>query len=77
MLQQDKIGDFFIATGPQNSIRNLVDAEAKEIWLSIFWTGKGAHEKGIASVGKCLVAVAQSYCLPTEIETLLGDPTKA
>jgi GDPmannose 4,6-dehydratase len=78
MLQQDKPEDFVIATGVQYSVRDFVDAAAKELDLKIRWEGKNETEKGYdASTGKCIVAVDPRYFRPTEVETLLGDATKA
>lgn len=77
MLQQDKPEDFVIATGVQYSVRDFVDASASELGLSIRWEGQGVSEKGYDDHGKCVVAVDPAYFRPTEVETLLGDPTKA
>jgi len=78
MLQQDQPEDFVIATGVQYSVRDFVNAAAKEMGIEIRWEGKGIEEKGydVAS-GKCIVQVDPRYFRPTEVETLLGDPTKA
>ncbi len=78
MLQQEEPEDFVIATGHQYSVREFVDAAAKELGFSVDWQGTGVEEKGIHSgTGKCIVAVDPRYYRPTEVETLLGDPTKA
>ncbi len=77
MLQQDQPEDFVIATGIQYSVREFVDAAAKEIGIVIKWNGKGIDEKGYDALGKCIVAVDPRYFRPTEVETLLGDPSKA
>ena len=77
MLQQDEPDDFVIATGVQHSVRDFVDAAAKELGISIRWEGKGKDEKGYDADGKCIVAVDPRYFRPTEVETLLGDPSKA
>lgn len=77
MLQQDTPDDFVIATGVQQSVRDFVNAAAKELRMEIRWEGEGVDEKGYASDGKCIVAVDPRYFRPTEVETLLGDPTKA
>ena len=76
MLQQDVPEDFVIATGVQYSVRDFVNAAAKEIDMQIHWKGKGLEEKGYLD-GKCVVQVDARYFRPTEVETLLGDPTKA
>ncbi len=105
MLQQDKPEDFVIATGVQYSVRDFVNAAAKELGMSIRWEGQGVEErgylesvgaapsprspssdnrgehpgghKGAAPTGRVVVAVDPRYFRPTEVETLLGDPSKA
>lgn len=77
MLQQDIAEDFVIATGVQYSVREFVNAAAQEIGLSIRWEGRGVDEKGFDAGGKCVVAVDPRYFRPTEVETLLGDASKA
>jgi len=77
MLQQDKPEDFVIATGVQYSVRDFVNAAGKELGMTITWRGNGLEEKGFDSSGKCIVAVDPRYFRPTEVETLLGDPSKA
>ena len=77
MLQQDKPEDYVIATGVQYSVRDFVDAAAKEIGISVTWKGEGVEEKGYDAQGRCIVQVDPRYFRPTEVETLLGDATKA
>src|SRR5487761_2338954 len=77
MLQQDKADDFVIATGVQYSVRDFVNAAAKELGIAITWKGEGVQEKGYDTSGKCIVAVDPRYFRPTEVETLLGDASKA
>lgn len=77
MLQQERPEDFVIATGVQYSVRDFVNAAAHELDISIRWEGTGVDEKGYDSSGKCIVSVDSRYFRPTEVETLLGDPTKA
>ena len=78
MLQQDEPDDFVIATGKQYSVREFVDAAAKEVGISIRWEGTGIDEKGYnAKTGNLIVAVDSRYFRPTEVETLLGDAGKA
>jgi GDPmannose 4,6-dehydratase len=77
MLQQENPEDFVIATGVQYSVRDFVDAAATELGMVIRWEGQGVEEKGYDAGGKCVVAVDPRYFRPTEVETLLGDPTKA
>ena len=76
MLQQEVPEDFVIATGVQYSVRDFVNAAAKELDMNIIWQGTGVDEKGFLDE-KCVVQVDARYFRPTEVETLLGDPTKA
>ena len=66
-----------IATGVQYSVRDFVNAAAKELDIAITWQGSGVDEKGFDANGKCVVQVDPRYFRPTEVESLLGDPTKA
>lgn len=78
MLQQNTPEDFVIATGEQHSVREFVELAAKEIGIEIRWEGHNEEEKGIdKKTGKCIVAVDPRYYRPAEVETLLGDPSKA
>ena len=77
MLQQEKPEDFVIATGEQFSVRDFVNIAAEELGMKIRWEGQGVHEKGFDVKGKCIVAVDPRYFRPTEVETLLGDPSRA
>ena len=77
MLQQDKPEDFVIATGTQYSVRDFVNAAAAELNIPIIWRGKGVEEKGYDAAGKCIVSIDPRYFRPTEVETLLGDASKA
>ena len=78
MLQQDHPEDFVIATGVQYSVRDFVNKAAQAVDIKMEWKGKGKDEKGYdKSTGNCLVEVDPRYFRPTEVETLLGDPTKA
>lgn len=77
MLQQDKPEDFVVATGVQYCVRDFVNAAANQIGIDITWSGQGVDEKGRDASGKCIVAVDARYFRPTEVETLLGDPSKA
>lgn len=77
MLQQEQPEDFVIATGVQYSVRDFVNAAARELGISIAWQGQGTEEKGFDANGNCIVQVDPRYFRPTEVETLLGDPTKA
>lgn len=87
MLQQEKPEDFVIATGEQYSVREFVEFSANELGFSIRWSGKGIEEKGIVETvnnsdlllkkNDVIVAVDPRYFRPAEVETLLGDATKA
>ena len=90
MLQQEVADDFVIATGVQYSVRQFVDFAAQELGITLAWTGTDAEEIGTVSaitkdkakdakckVGDVIVKVDPRYYRPTEVETLLGDPTKA
>lgn len=76
MLQQDQPEDFVIATGVQYSVRDFVNAAAKELGMTIDWRGEGVEEIGSLN-GKDIVKVDPRYFRPTEVETLLGDSSKA
>jgi GDPmannose 4,6-dehydratase len=78
ILQQDEPDDFVIATGRQYSVRQFVEAALSEVGISIIWEGAGVAEKGIdVETGRVLVEVDPRYFRPTEVDTLLGDPSKA
>jgi GDPmannose 4,6-dehydratase len=77
MLQQEQPEDFVIATGVQYSVHDFVNAAAEELDIKVRWEGQGVEEKGYDAAGKCIVAVDPRYFRPTEVETLLGDATKA
>ena len=78
MLQQDKPDDFCIATGLQFSVREFVNCAWGYFGKTIFWKGQGINEKGFDNeTGDLIVAVDSRYFRPTEVEDLLGDPSKA
>lgn len=77
MLQQDQPDDFVIASGHQHSVRDFVTAAASELGLGIRWEGKGPDERGYDAAGRRIVAVDPRYFRPTEVESLLGDASKA
>jgi GDPmannose 4,6-dehydratase len=76
ILQQAQPEDFVIATGDQRSVRDFVSAAAAELGMKLAWKGKGLDEKGYAD-GRCIVQIDPRYFRPAEVDTLLGDPTKA
>ena len=77
MLQQDVPEDFVIATGVQFSVRDFVNVAAEELGIKVRWEGYGLDEKGYDADGNCIVSVDPRYFRPTEVETLLGDASKA
>jgi len=77
MLQQSEPDDFVIATGVQYSVRDFVEAAAGELGMRIDWSGQGVDEVGRDQDGRVIVRVDPRYFRPTEVETLLGDPSKA
>ena len=77
MLQQEKPQDYVIATGQQYSVREFVQRCAKLLELDLTWHGSGLDEKAVDKSGKVVVAVDPRYFRPAEVETLLGDASKA
>ena len=78
MLQHDTPEDFVIATGEQHSVREFTERAFHEVGIDLRWEGKGVEERGIdIATGRVLVEVDPKYFRPAEVETLLGDPTKA
>ncbi|MFI3287707.1 MAG: GDP-mannose 4,6-dehydratase [Rikenellaceae bacterium] len=78
MLQHDTPEDFVIATGEQHSVREFTTLAFEEAGIELEWSGEGVDEKGICrATGRVLVEVDKKYFRPSEVETLLGDPTKA
>jgi GDPmannose 4,6-dehydratase len=78
MLQQDEPEDYVIATGEQHSVRELIEIAGNELDISIQWQGSGREEIGVdRRSGKKIVAIDPRYFRPTEVDTLLGDATKA
>ncbi len=77
MLQQDTPDDYVIASGQQKSVRDFVNAAARELGLDFSWQGSGVEEKAFDAGGVCRVAVDPRYFRPTEVESLLGDGAKA
>jgi GDPmannose 4,6-dehydratase len=77
MMQQERAEDFVIATGVQFSVRDFVDAAARELDLPLNWKGSGVDEHALDGSGRKVVAVDPRYFRPAEVETLLGDAGKA
>ena len=76
MLQQKKADDYVIATGKQYSVKSFINLVAKELKMKIIWKGKGIKEKGYWG-NKQIISIDKKYFRPTEVESLLGDATKA
>ena len=78
IMQQEEPDDFVIATGEQYSVREFCDRAFKYVGITLRWEGKGVEEKGIdEKTGKVVVEVSPEFFRPTDVVTLLGDPTKA
>jgi GDPmannose 4,6-dehydratase len=78
MLQKDIADDYVLATGKTYSVRHFIDLAFAEVGIKMDWKGEGINEKGINSAdGKVLVEIDEKYFRPTEVELLIGDPTKA
>lgn len=77
ILQQEQPDDYVIASGEQHSVRSFVNRVAYALDIPLTWEGAGGDEKGLDKDGNTIVAVDPRYFRPTEVETLLGDPTKA
>jgi GDPmannose 4,6-dehydratase len=77
ILQQAEPDDYVIATGEQYSVRQFVEAVAAELGMRISWKGQGESEEGHDEKGRCIVAIDPRYFRPAEVESLLGDASKA
>jgi GDPmannose 4,6-dehydratase len=78
ILQQDKPDDYVLATGVTTAVRDFVAKAFAVVGIMLEWHGKGVEEKGIcAKTGRVLVEVDPRYFRPTEVDLLIGDPTKA
>jgi GDPmannose 4,6-dehydratase len=78
MLQSPKAEDFVLATGETHTVREFADLSFKELGIELKWEGEGAKEKGIdKKTKKVLVDIDPRHYRPTEVELLIGDPTKA
>ena len=78
MLQQDEPDDYVIATGEQHSVREFVELAAPLFGLNIEWIGEGLDEKGVDKItGRSIIEVSKKYFRPTEVDSLLGDASKA
>ncbi len=78
ILQQQKPEDYVIATGETHTVREFCELAFKNVGIQLTWEGSGENEKGINSAnGKELINISRKYFRPTEVDLLLGDPTKA
>ena len=77
MLQQPVAEDFVIATGVQHSVRDFVNAAAKALDIQLHWEGSGIDEKGVTTDGRAIVGIDPRYFRPAEVDSLLGDASKA
>ena len=77
MLQQDEPDDYVAATGQQYSVRNFVETAARKLDMTISWVGEGVDEQGVDEDGRSIIRIDPRYFRPTEVQTLLGDSTKA
>ena len=77
VLQRDDPGDYVIASGHQHSVRDFVTAVAREMEIDLAWRGSGLEEQGVDGEGRVIVAVDPRYFRPAEVDTLLGDATRA
>jgi GDPmannose 4,6-dehydratase len=77
MMQQPEPDDYVIATGRQHSVREFITLAAQGLDMGVTWRGSGIDERGYDEQGRCIVAIDPRYFRPTEVESLLGDATKA
>ncbi|CAH0356436.1 GDP-mannose 4,6-dehydratase [Sphingobium sp. CECT 9361] len=78
MLQNDEPDDYVLATGETTKVRTFVEWAFEDVGIALRWEGEGAEEKGYCeATGRCLIEVDPRYFRPTEVDLLLGDPTKA
>ena len=78
MLQQDRPKDYIIASGENHSVKEFIELAFKELDIIIEWKGSGIHEKGYCKkTGNCIIEIDPRYFRPTEVDELLGNPSKA
>jgi GDPmannose 4,6-dehydratase len=78
MLQQDEADDYVLATGETTRVRSFVEWAFADVGITLEWSGTGVEEKGYDTVtGQCIIEVDPRYFRPTEVDLLIGDPTKA
>merc|ERR1712070_860243 len=77
-MQQQEADDYVVATGETNTVRSFIETAFQCVGITIVWKGKGVNEVGSCKAsGKALVKIDPNYFRPTEVELLIGDPTKA
>jgi GDPmannose 4,6-dehydratase len=77
ILQQKKPGDYVIATGKQISVKDFINLVCKDLNMKILWKGRGLKEKAYNENGKVIIAIDKKYFRPSEVNSLLGDYSKA
>tara|TARA_S200000501_G_scaffold378863_1_gene444328 strand:+ start:13936 stop:14967 length:1032 start_codon:yes stop_codon:yes gene_type:complete len=77
ILQQTKPDDFVIATGKQYTVKQFINLVCKQLKIKIKWAGKGLHEKALSEKGKTIIKIDKKYFRPAEVDSLLGDASKA
>jgi GDPmannose 4,6-dehydratase len=77
LLQQDEPDDFVMATGESHTVREFVVLAFRELDMELKWEGEGVDEKGVDKNGRTLVEIDKLYFRPTEVDFLIGDPTRA
>ena len=77
MLQQEEPNDFVMATGEAHTVREFVDLAFRELDMELVWEDEGVNEKGVDKNGKVRIEVDEHYFRPTEVDSLIGNPTKA
>lgn len=77
ILQAPEPGDYVVATGVQHSVKDFVNRAAERLELNLHWEGRGSEERALDDQGKCRVAIDPRYFRPSEVDTLLGDASKA
>ena len=77
MLQQEKPEDFVIATGKQYTVKQFINLVCKQLKIKINWKGKGLNEKAYDENGEVIIKIDKNQFRPTEVDTLLGDSSKA
>ena len=77
MLQQNEPDDFVIATDIQHSVRDFIIKAAEQLDIHLTWKGKGTQEKGYDQSGHCIIEIDPRYFRPAEVDSLLGNASKA